>query len=234
MSFFNIFGKKPNPDEVFTLSDDFDVFFNKVSKRKYWCDLDINILLKIRSNADGELEYFRNFIFISEKFNLVRKNFLKFTSPDLMQPISLYADTLYNLGQAIVKQAIAESDPDSAQLLFMFSDMAYFSATLCNPFHLFSYVGLTIIHGNILKNKLVGLEMCQKYKDAEKKLLSTPDSQLYNEQRVIKEWIKNPNEMEETAEKIKKFAPNINIQAVGNVMNSRQIVEIIEKELIEL
>jgi len=104
MRFFDLLFGRPNPKDVFQMPDNPSEFIAKLSRRKFWRDIDTRLLYDIAENAHGKMELLRGFVVVSELYHLVQNNFVKLAhSPEdfFGCPLSGFAYTLYRLGSSL-------------------------------------------------------------------------------------------------------------------------------------
>lgn len=209
--FDRIFGR-PNPRDVFRMPDNPSDFIAQLSHRKFWRDMDAQLLYDIGQNTDGVMELLRNFVFVSEHYGLVANSFVKLAqSPESLygSPLSSFALTLRHLGSSLCSQIEFIRDPNQQKFTCISADMAFTSAILCDPLELNAYAGMAFLYGDIRLNKAVSLEWCQKYKDSEDALLAMPDEKLTPYQKSAKKMIENPTEKQGVMREIAKHAPHL-------------------------
>jgi len=229
-----LFGR-PDPSDVFRMPNNPRDFIGGLGRRKFWRRIDSSILFCVARNAAGEMELLRNFVFVSERFRLVESNFARLAnSPDPLfgSQLSGFALTLYRLGSALCKQRISARSEEQAKSAVMFADMAFTSAVLCDPLFLEAYAGMAFLYGGEYGtlNRQVALEWCQKYKEAERRLLATPDEQLNPFQQAAKRGIEDPEEDRRTREEIAMYAPHL-LEPTTEDRPIRQLIEKLEGRL---
>ena len=169
-----------------------DQLYQEVIKRKHWKNIDPNIIKTIFENAKGDVDEIKKFILISELHNTVGNNFVKLVKcVDVPFVLSMFAFTLYQLGSDLLKALPLVGDEDKAISLATRAEMAFESSLLCDPFSMGSYVGMALLYREI--NKDIALEWCSKYRDAERKLLNTPDEELNNYELTVRESLDQEN-----------------------------------------
>ena len=248
--FGRLFGA-PDPTEVFRMPDNPDDFIGSLSRRKFWRQIDSRVLEGIAENAETAREYLRSastkpgstellksFAFVSEQYGLVEGNFIGLAdSPEQLfgSPLSAFALTLYRLGSALCKQRVLAQDNEQAESAVMMADMAFTSAILCDPLQLQAYAAMAFLYGGDCGtlNKNVALEWCQKYKEAEDRLLDTPDDELSPVQQSAKRLIQDPDRDREVAEEMAKYAPHL-LEGMPPTEHEpmRQIIEELEERLL--
>ena len=233
--FGRLFGK-PDPTDVFTMPDNPADFVAELSRRKFWRDIGKHLLNDIARNADGDMELLRNFVFVSEHYELVGKNFVRFATDQdktLGTPVSGFALTLYRLGSTLCKQSVYIGDPEQQEFALMTADMAFTSAVLCDPLFLAGYMGMAFLYGNISFNKKVALEWCQKYKDAEETLLRTPDERLSLAQRSWKWLVEDPEEAGKICAEIAMRSPRLlDARGPADKRPMREVIKELEERLL--
>ena len=232
-----LFGR-PDPKDVFRMPTNPEGFLGSLRRRKFWRQIDVPILESIVQNAHGEMELIRNFVFVSEQYRLVEKNFLAFAAnPELIfgSPAVGFGLTLYRLGSDLCKQVYSVRDPEQIGFIHLSADMAFTSAVLCDPRQLEAYAGMAFLYGDIFLNKKVALEWCSKYKDAEDDLRCTPDEQLAVFHRATKQGLLNPDEDKQTWEEIAKYAPHLlEGQPLVDDRTLRDEIEDLERRLVSM
>lgn len=230
-----LFGR-PNPSDVFRMSQNPDDFVAEIARRKFWRRIDTSILAGIARNASGEMELLRNFVFVSEQYRLVENNFVALAnSPETIfgSPMSAFALTLYRLGSDLCKHSVSIDDPEQQEIALMTADMAFTSAVLCDQLQLEAYAGMASLYGEILFNKNVALEWCGKYKSAEQKLLHTPDERLSLVQQSAKRQIEDPDEAKRALQEVAAHAPHLlNGQPLGEERSMREMIDDLERRLL--
>ena len=212
MGLFDRMLGQPKPADVFDMPDNPSDFIAQLCRRKFWRDMDAQILREIAQNADGNMEILRNFVFVSEQYGLVSGNFVGLAQdPEGIFGSSLsgFALTLYRLGSSLYKQVPSISDPEQLRFALLSADMAFISAILCDLFQLEAYAGMAFLYGELNVNEPVALEWCQKYKDAEDRLLATPDEKLTAYQQSAKQMIQDPTERQRVMREMAKHAPHL-------------------------
>lgn len=232
-----LFGR-PDPKDVFRMPTDPEGFLVSLRRRKFWRQIDVPILESIVQNAHGEMELLRNFVFISEQYRLVERNFLAFAAnPELIfgSPAVGFGLTLYRLGSDLCKQVYSIRDTEQIRFIHLSADMAFTSAVLCDPWQLEAYVGMALLYGDLFLNKKVALEWCSKYKNAEDELASTPDERLSMFHRAAKEGILHPELARQTAGEIAQHAPNLlDGQPLVDDKTRREEIEELERRLVSM
>lgn len=169
----------PKPEEQL------DQLFYDLIKRKHWKNIDPDIIKTIFENAKGDVDAIKRFIFISELHNSVGHNFVKLAKRvDESFAQSMFAVTLYQLGSDLLKALPLAGDEDKAVSLATRAEMAFESSLLCHPFSMGAYAGMALLYREV--NGDIALEWCSKYREAEGKLLNTPDSELSNHELSVK------------------------------------------------
>lgn len=238
MSFFNKLFGQSNPRDVFKMPNNPSDFIDQLSRRKFWENIDLHLLNEIARHANGEMELLRNFVYVSEKYELVSNNFVNMTqNPEKMfgSPLLEFAFTLCRLGSTLCQQGFSIKDPEQKKFILISADMAFTSAILCDPFQLQAYSGMAFLYGEIHINVPIALEWCQKYKDAEEKFLSTPNERLTPIQISTKEMIQNPDEAEKTTREMAKHAPHLmNEVGASEHKPTKDLIVELEQKLIKI
>ncbi len=149
MTFFNRLFGQPSPVDVFKMSNNPSDFINQLCRRKFWSNIDSQLLNDIARHANGEMELLRNFVFVSEKYGLVANNFVNMVqNPEAMfgSPLLAFAFTLCRLGSTLCQQSFSFDDPDQKISVLMSADMAFTSAILCDSFQLQAYAGMAFLY----------------------------------------------------------------------------------------
>ena len=216
---------RPTPDEL----------FQELIKRKHWKDIDPEIIKSIFNNAKGDVDAINRFIFISELHDSVGNNFVKLASETSKEwVLSMFALTLYRLGSDLVKALPYAKTEDEVSSLATRAEMAFISSLLCDTFSMESYFGMALLFSEI--NKSTALEWCAKYKEAEGKLLNTPDEDLNISQLNRKKELLYPEEYHKTLREISKKSQYLNLDetTVDGIPSSREMITELEEELMQL
>ena len=210
-----------NPAEVFKLADNPKDFVVALSQRRNWSKIDIQILYRIVDNSEGQMELLQNFAYISEETKLIEEFVALCAKPETIfgtheRQFSL---TLYQFGSNSCKQigeALSKDSEDATGMIrrslrgvSMMADCAFTSSILCDPLSLDGYAGMAILHGSLLQNKKVGIEWCEKYLEAEKRLLGMNDDELSYYLRGVKGHLSNPELRKQTTAKLAKVVPQL-------------------------
>lgn len=208
LSFFRDMHKKNRKeDKALFEIEDLDELLTTLINRKYWKDINLDIIKSIFNNAKGDVKAIKKFIFISELHNSVGNNFVELangTSKEFV--LSLFALTLYRLGSELLKVFFYAKTDEEFRSLGMRAEMAFTSSILCEPCYLESYFGMALLNSEISKDE--SLEWCAKYKKAEDKLLNTPNEELNTVQLAMKENV-DPEKFRNTLKEIAEKAPHI-------------------------
>ena len=109
--------------------------------------------------------------------------------------------------------------------------MAYMSSVLCDPYFLESYFGMAYLYSEIDKD--ITLEWCAKYKEAEEKLLNTPDEELSIYQLNRKKELMDPEEyhriLREISEKSQRFY--LDETEIDEISSIREMIVELEAKL---
>lgn len=214
-----------------------NLLFQELIKLKPWKDINPEILKRIFNNAKGDVEVIKRFIYISEIHNLVGNNFVKIANDvsktDTSFVISMFALTLYRLGSDLVKELPLAKTEDKVSFLVKKAEIAFTSSLLCNPFFMESYLGIAVLFSEINKN--IALEWCAKYKEAEGKLLNTPDEELNISQLNHKKELLDPEERRKTFREIAKHAPHLlpDDTEIDGIPSIREMIFELEAELMQ-
>jgi hypothetical protein len=232
MNFINrLFGRN-NQCKAFEIPNNPSDFVAQLSRRKFWCDIGTQLLRDIAQNtnrelvdlavtANGEMELLKNFVIISEGFQLVENSFVKIScDKPLESPLSLFANALYLTGSNLCQKYIGDPSKQNEHNL-MFAEIAFISAILCDQFFLVAYYGLAHLFGELAVEKSLALKWCQKYKNAEAVLIATPDEQLTYLQRAGKEGVIDPSTMRSVDPSVTTVPPPM-----------RQVIEELEQRLL--
>lgn len=204
MGFLNRVLGGTKPVDVFSMPDNPSDFIAQLSRRKFWRDIDAQVLHDIAHNADGNMERLRCFVFVSEHCGLVSGNFVKLArKPGIFcTPLAAFSQTLYNLGSSLSQRSLQMRNAEEREIALRCADMAFTSAVLCDPVQLPAYGGMAFLYGTIHVSPSVAVEWCRKYKDAEDALLATPDERLTAFHRTAKHMIEAPDEDQELLQQI--------------------------------
>ncbi len=222
-----------NQIPAYKMSNNVDDLFDEIIPRKYWNEIDENIIKAIIRNANGNAESIRNFVYISEYSNVLQNNFLQLSKINEINKdflLSLFSLTLYRLGDGY-HQAIASKNDEDFKELAMLADMAFMSSILCDKFMLGAYHGMAFLYSFWVDGK-TSLEFCKKYKTMEDELLNTSDELLNYMQRATKDQLLHPENLEKTIEEIKKYAPHLlELSAELPGPYSREAIEKLERKI---
>lgn len=212
--FKKLFGvnKKNGPENPYKMSDNPQHLFREIIKRKYWDQINPDAIKILIERSEDYPPKIKNFIYISEHFNLVQDNFLKLSeftnNPNFL--LSLFSLTLCRLGREFHQKAVSKASMGSDKEFEKqwkewapFADMAYTSSILCDKFELLSYYGMAFLYSFKTDGK-VCLEFCRKYKAMEDKLLNTPNEKLNYLQRASKEILNDPEKEGEIIKEMKE------------------------------
>jgi hypothetical protein len=223
---------RPTPEQQL------DGLFQELTKRKYWKDIDPDIIKSIFNNAKGDVDAIKRFIVISELHNSVGNNFVELAkSVSRKYVLSMFALTLYRIGSEILKAsitAIKDKDGEKLERCVIPADMAFTSSILCDPDFLSPYAGMALLYGYVWINKDAALEFCRKYKEVEGKLLNTPDEELSASELIAKKNL-DPEEYRRNlrmlAEHIPHHFPDDDIEFDGEIMRDK--INELEAELLQ-
>lgn len=211
-----------------------DLLFQELIKRKHWKNIDPEIIKNIFTNAKGDVDTIKRFIFISELYNTVGNNFVQLANePPKEFMLSMFALTLYRLGSDLAKSLSSAKTEDEASSLVNGATMAFMSSVLCEPYFLESYGCMVYLYSDIDKD--IALEWCAKYKEAEKELLNTPDAELNIYQLNRKKEIMNPKEYHKTLRELSKKSQYFHLDEsdIDNVPNIKETIDEIESSLLQ-
>lgn len=217
-----------------TPQQQFDLLFQEIIKRKHWKDIDPEIIKNIFNNAKGDIEAIKRFIFISELYSTVENNFVQLANGTPKEYLlSTFALTLYKLGSDLAKSLLSAKTDGEFGALGMRAELAFTSSILCDLFFLESYVGMASLYSEI--DKGVALEWCDKYKEAEGKLLNTPDEELNISQLSHKKDLLDPEERRRTFREIAKHAPQFlpDDTEIDDIPSIRDIINELETSLLQ-
>ncbi len=211
-----------------------DFLFQELVKRKHWKDINPEIIKDIFNNAKGDIDAIKRFIFISEQYNTTGNNYVQLANNTPKEfVLSIFALTLYRLGSDLVKSLSSAETEDEVGSLVRGATMAYMSSVLCAPYFLESYVGMAYLYGQIDKD--IALEWCAKYKEAEEKLLNTPDEELNMAQLNRKKEILEPGEHHKTLREISARSQHIHLDEaeIDGIPSIREMIVELEAELMQ-
>lgn len=225
---------------VSKMSDNVAGLFKQLVRRKYWKQIDPDVIRDIFTNASGDDRAIKSFISISDSCDLVRQSFVKFTRDVSKQHLQgLFAVSLYQLGSAIVKTAISaieDRDNETLKRCIVPAEMAFASSILCDPYFLPAYLGMAVLYSSVWINKDAALEFCKKYKDTETVLLVTPNEELTPIQQATKGQMQGPTEGEQAIREMAEHAPHL-LEKMdldpSDFRGMRSIIEQIERRLNE-
>jgi hypothetical protein len=235
LSFFRDMHKKGRKeDDALFETEDSDRFLAVLIKRKYWNEINTDIIKSVFDNAKGNVDTMKRFIFISEMYNTVGNNFVPLANGMPKEYLlSIFALTLYRLGSDLTKSLPSAKTDDEFGSLVIRADMAFTSSILCDPFFLESYVGMASLYSELDKD--VALEWCTKYKEAEGNLLNTPDEELNTSQLNHKKELLDPEERSRTFREITKHAPQFlpDDTEIYDIPSIRDIINELETSLLQ-
>lgn len=161
---------------------DIDELFVTLTKRKHWNRIPRPILRRIFENAGGDVKKVQRFRFVSELHHCVKNNFIPLLdledNTDPRMVLALFSVTLERLAAQAAQTVPQLPDRSSEQdMAIGTAEIAYMSSILCDPLMLPSYAGLASFY-ILLGSSDRAAEACRDYDDAERKLLSTNDSDL--------------------------------------------------------
>jgi len=216
---------------AYEMSNNFDDLFGELIQRNYWKKIKPDIIKSIFNNASSDITAIKRFIFISERYNTVGNNFVEIVrSVSEEHVLILFGLALYWLGSGLVKvlsSAKYAKTEDDAKLLSMHAAMAFMSSVLCNPFQLSSYCCLAFLYSSVDKD--IALDWCAKYKEAEDKLLNTPDAELSDSELIAKKSL-DQEELKKMAAALPSFSPD-DWEEISK-RSTRDIINELEKELL--
>jgi hypothetical protein len=166
-----------------------DELYRALSKRTHWKKLPAGILQEIFSNAKGDIKRINQLRIVSERYDLVEKNFLPLTKSDTapLGILPLFAVTLNSLGTEIVATLdTLARDSVEWDMNFRLAHMAFLSSVLCNPLMLPTYASLITLTLSVGAIGSVQLYL-QDYEQAERILMQSPDEVLGFYNRSLKE-----------------------------------------------
>jgi len=213
-----------DPKEVFKLADNPKDFVAALSRRRNWSKIDIHILYRIAENCEGLMELLQNFAYISEKTKLIEEFVALCAKPETIfgTPERQFSLTLYQFGSNLCKQideALSKNPEDSTGMIRrslkgvrIMADCAFTSSIICDPLSLDGYAGMAYLYGSLEQNKKVGIEWCEKYLEAEKRLLGMNDDELSYYLQGVKDHLNNSELRKQTRTELAKVAP----QLIGN------------------
>ena len=234
LSFFRDMHKENRKDDDALLeTEDLDELLTMLIKRKYWKDIDPDIIKIIFNNAKGDVKAIKKFIFISELHNSVGNNFVELaTSVSKKYILSMFALTLYRLCSELLKAFFYAKTDEEFRSLGMRAEMAFTSSILCEPCYLESYFGMALLNSEISKDE--SLEWCAKYKKAEDKLLNTPNEELSASELTAKKNL-DPEEYRRNLRMLAEHSPHLlpddDIEFDGETMRDK--INELEAELLQ-
>jgi len=218
-----------------TPGEQLDDLFQELIQHKYWKKINPDIIKSIFNNAKGDVDAVKRFISISELHNSVANNFVKLANEEPREiAMWSFAITLYRLGSELLKHGSSAETHEEVKFFGVQAEAAFMSSILCDSFCLESYFGIACLFAPI--NKDVSLEWCAKYKEAEDKLLNTPNEELNTGQLAEKNnLVPEPEEFRNIlsliAEKAPHFLPDGWEENEGKSLRDK--INEIEAELLE-
>ncbi len=215
INFFKKFVKNNNQKPPHEMSHNFDKLFKEIVERKYWENIDVDIIKAIFKKANEDSERIKCMVYISEFSNVLQDNFLeisKMKESGNNYRLSLFSMTLYRLGASYhekIMSAAVSSETDELfekewHLWAPLADMAYMSSILCDEFELSAYHGMAFLY-SFQDNGKVSLNFCEQYKAMEGKILDTPDEHLNYIQKATKDLILNPKQEKKVIKEMKEY-----------------------------
>lgn len=216
-----LFGWQVRPHEM---SNNLDELLAQLVHRKHWKKLPPDLLRRIIKNSQDEvfqdpkcdLEVIKNFILISEQTpfvqrSLLRANFVPIANDrgaDWDWVLGLFSTTLYQFGSWCYKACVSAATEEEARNYAWFATAGFLSSILCDPLSLPSYGGMAFLSGEVVLNKPVAIEWCQKYKRAEDRLRNIPDDQLGYWRSAQKELL-DPEKAAATMKEMAQHVPHL-------------------------
>lgn len=261
MGIFDRLLRKNNPDDIFNrMPTDPNDFMVALSQRGNWRKIDMAIFTDISRNADEEatrhlaedaelcelhgiekfskkevkLALLRNFAFVSEQAKVVETYIEQstFTDIKIATPLTLFSHTLRTIGFQFLRFIIDDCAPDQVVSESETPHLAFTSSILCDPLQLASYFGLVLLYGDVVINQVLGLYWCQRYLDAEKRLLKSPPKELCVYHQASKEFIEGDTSMID--ETILEYFPKDYPQLLYRDINDSNSISDIVREVKEV
>ena len=238
-------GKKP---DAYEMSDDPQELLQQLGRRKHWKKMSPKILRRIFQNSQDsvfqdpkcDVEVLKHFICISEQTVLLERSLLRANllpiatqrAADVDEALALFSLTFYRLARRYINACYLSRDEEEVGSLVVFADMALSASIVCDLFNLASYACMALLYRTIWTNKEAALEWCGKYRQAEDRLLKTPDSELSNWALAQKEGILKPTQYPDIMRTVAEHAPDLlppDMEEDGPTM--REMIDRIEQEL---
>ena len=185
-------------DRLFEVSDA-EELFKELSKRKHWNLIRPETLRLIFRNAESDILRIRTFlewnsikriqrfVVISEESRALEERFIQFgKDSDAKEATSNFAAVLNSFASSLGDQLTSfPSESEQQQTASVFTEMAFQSAILCNPFQLPSYFGLAYYYVQTGQRD-VAREVCKEFYGMIQILDGTEENELSYANRVIK------------------------------------------------
>lgn len=110
-----------------------------------WSELGDKILIKLSGIFENDTASFKDFVTISEHYNLIKKKFLEIVKmeKDIDCALFLFADVFHSLGADLMKQFSQNSNDDYKTT----ATICYKLSVKINPLALPAYISLAVVYG---------------------------------------------------------------------------------------
>ena len=143
------FLNRNNPDQILRLPDNPDILIHEISKRNPWNKINSLLLNQIKDNSHGDIVTLKGFFYISEIFDLVRKEYVPAikTLNDVPLPLEKFAISLCSLGCKLNALSLKASG-ENLKMTVGQATMIFKGAAICDPLQLNAYLGLAYLYGD--------------------------------------------------------------------------------------
>jgi len=158
--------------------------YTYLKHREHWKELNDSILENLSKIFEGDFSSFNDFVNISERYNLLKENYLKLAKDfiEAKELIPYFAVTLERLGAMLMEKFSQNSDDDYK----MAAKRCYELSIKLNPFLIPSYGALASVYGGFDDNIDKAIEYCNKGMEAFEKLQKTSQEHLsYYDQALL-------------------------------------------------
>lgn len=168
-----------------------------LKKDSAWKNIDISYINQIYENSNHDINKMREFLIISDMYDLVENNFIKITSDDFNSgALTEFAMTLFNVGKELLKDYYSNNlSSDERKETLDLSKVAFRSALICDKYLFVVYL-LLIDCCLELKDMQGAIEYKKDFNNAVFSLINSDENDLSLWQKVIKEDLASAKEIE--------------------------------------
>lgn len=168
-----------------------------LKKDSAWKNIDISYMNQIYENSNNDINKMREFLIISDMYDLVENNFIKITSSDFNSGVlTEFGLTLYGVGKELLKDYYSNNlSSDERKETLALSESAFRSALICDKYLLVVYF-LLIICCLELKDMQGAIEYKKDFNNAVFSLINSDENGLSLCQKVIKNDLASAKEIE--------------------------------------